>query len=365
MNRRRLRILQLIYDHPENPWCGGGGAGRAWAINRVLADRHDITVCCGHFPGAGEKNEPFAVRFMGSASRYAQSRLAFMWHSARMDFSSYDLVVEEFSHYAPVISRFGGRPVVSVLQGRHGMNALRSRGVYGVVSLFSEYVLLPGRRALVLVSEHLRSAVNPAAQTVVIGQGVDLPDPPPPSGSDYVLFLGRLDIWHKGIDTLVAAWSRLSHGERRMPLVIAGGGDMAPVQRMLADAGVTDARLTGKLSHAEALAVISRAAFLVMPSRMEGSPLVLYEALALGKPVIGSAIAPIAALLPDGRAGITVPPDAPGRLAEAMRHLLNNLERLTELSKGAAYTGRDFTWIRRAEEQEDFYYRVIREGDGM
>jgi hypothetical protein len=36
----------------NNPWVGGGGAVRAYEIYRRLAERHDITIVCGAYPGA-------------------------------------------------------------------------------------------------------------------------------------------------------------------------------------------------------------------------------------------------------------------------------------------------------------------------
>ncbi len=172
------------------------------------------------------------------------------------------------------------------------MKALKYRGIYGVVSLISEYILLPTRRAVILVSEHLRPAVHSSAQTAVIGQGVDLPQNLPSPSQNYVLFLGRLDIWHKGLDILVKAWSRLPTEVRALPLHIAGGGDINKLSALINSVGAKNIKLIGRLDHDAAIAAINRATFLCMPSRMEGSPLVLYEAFALGKPVIGSSIPP-------------------------------------------------------------------------
>lgn len=302
------------------------------------------------------------MRFLGRPRSYMASRLQFMQHSRRIDCRPYDLVVEEFSYYAPVFSRFGGRPLVTVLQGRHGLDALRARGPYGLLSLASEYLLLPRRRAVVLVSEHLRPAVNPRARTLVLGQGTAIPDNLPPAGEDHVLFLGRLDIWHKGIDTLVRAWARLP--SLPLPLVVAGNGDRTAVERLVRQAGARRVRLVGRLDRTAAMAAIRRAALVCLPSRMEGSPLVLYEALALGKPVVASDIPPIAAVLPHGRAGLRVPPDNAAALADALVRLLGD-ERLRRKMGGvAAELGRRFTWRAVADRQERFYRRVVEDWAG-
>jgi glycosyltransferase involved in cell wall biosynthesis len=57
---------------------------------------------------------------------------------------------------------------------------------------------------------------------------------------------------------------------------------------------------------------------LVLPSRGEGTPLVLMEALARHVPVIASAVGGVPDVLAGGAAGLLVPPDDPGALADAI-----------------------------------------------
>ena len=357
-----MRILHLCYDHPQNPWCGGGGAGRTWQVNRILAARHDITVCCGAFPGAGRRDEPFRVRVMGRARRYVESRLKYILTSRRVDCRPYDIVIEEFSYYAPVFARFGGTPVVTILQGRHGLDALRARGVYGLVSLASEYLLLPRRRAVIIDSPHLAGALHPAARRTVIGLGTDPPPDLPPRGEDHVLFVGRLDVWHKGIDTLIAAWAGLGEDQRRWPLVLVGGGDVGEVENLVGRHRAADVILRGRADHADVLRAMRRAAFVVMPSRMEGFGLVAAEALAVGVPVIVSAIPSLQAIVPHGEAGLQVPAGDAGALSRAMARLATDDNLRRRLAAGAARIGVRFTWQEIAAAQEAFYRETVEGG---
>lgn len=356
----QLRVLHLIYDHPGNPWCGGGGAGRTWAINDILSKRHDISVFCGAFPGAEPQDFPYKVRFLGQAKRYVESRINYILESRKVDARPFDLIVEEFSYYAPIFSRFSGQPMVTVLQGRHGLSALRFRGMYGLVSLVSEYFVLPFRRSVIVVSEHLRPAVHSNARVAVIGQGADIPDDLPPSAEEYVLFLGRLDVWHKGLDILLKAWAQIPLAmQNAMPLHIIGGGNEVEIHDLITSTGVKNVHFKGRLDHREALAAIKRAAFLCMPSRMEGSPLVLYEAFALGKPVIGTSIPAMKGLIPNGIAGLKVPPEDPEALANAIESLLTDPDMRSRMAKGALQIGKEFRWDKIAEAQERFYLETV------
>lgn len=356
---RRLKILHFVYDHPENPWCGGGGSVRTWAVNKILAQRHDITVACGVFPGSARQDAPFKVRFLGKATGYVESRIKFIFESRKAKVDAYDLVVEDLSYYAPVLSRFSGRPTVTILHGRHGLDALRFRGIYGLVSLISEYLILPNRKAVIIVSEHLRSAVRPDARIAVIGLGTDIPNTLPPPTEEYVLFLGRLDIWAKGLDTLIRAWAQLSPDVQTLPLHIVGGGDENKVQALIKSTGARNLHLTGRVSHDKALDAINRAAFLCMPSRMEGFGLVAAEAVALGKPVIVSSIPSLKEIVPHGVSGLHVPVDDPGALSRAIQKLLSDLELRKRLAGGARKHGAKVSWEQIAEKQERFYWETI------
>jgi glycosyltransferase involved in cell wall biosynthesis len=356
---KKLKILHLVYDHPENPWCGGGGAGRTWAINEILSERHDITVLCGAFPGASEQDTPFKARYFGKAKRYTESRLKFIWASRKIDFRPYDLIVEEFSYYAPIFSRFSNHPIVTILQSRHGLKALRYHPIYGLISLISQYLLVPQRKAVIIVSEHLRPAIHPKAVVSLIPQGASIPGDLPPPAEKYVLFLGRLDIRIKGLDLLVKAWAQLPPSLLNIPLHIAGPGDETKVKRMIKSEGAINLRLLGPLNHKEALEAINQAAFVCLPSRDEGSPLVVYESLALGKPVIGTTIPALKGLIPHGTAGLLVPPEDVKSLARAIHSLLVDAGLRSRLSKGASQIGKGFHWKAVAEKQEQFYYETI------
>ena len=78
-------------------------------------------------------------------------------------------------------------------------------------------------------------------------------------------------------------------------------------------------RITGWLSGADVRREIEAARGLVLPSFAEGLPVVLMEALALGRPVVSTYVAGIPELVQDGVNGWLVPAGDVERLAEAIR----------------------------------------------
>jgi glycosyltransferase involved in cell wall biosynthesis len=81
-------------------------------------------------------------------------------------------------------------------------------------------------------------------------------------------------------------------------------------------------RFAGGLPEAATLAEIAGADILVLPSLMEGLPVVLIEALALGRPVIASRVAGIPELIDEGRSGYMFAPSDWRDLMAALQRLL-------------------------------------------
>jgi len=81
-------------------------------------------------------------------------------------------------------------------------------------------------------------------------------------------------------------------------------------------------RIVGHVGEDAVLADAFREArFTVLPSEYEAFGLVLLESLAQGTAVIASRVGGIPEFVPDGRAGLLVPPNDPGELARAIERL--------------------------------------------
>jgi len=112
-----------------------------------------------------------------------------------------------------------------------------------------------------------------------------------------VLFVGRL-VEGKQPTNAATAVSRLAE-ERNTKLYVAGKG---PLAEELSDDHV---ELLGQLPYEEMPAVYRAADALVLPSRAEGLPRTVLEAMASGAPVVVSDLEQVAPVVGDG--GVTVP----------------------------------------------------------
>lgn len=173
-------------------------------------------------------------------------------------------------------------------------------------------------------ARHVQRAVIAAPQSSS-APVPDVPDVPtsgagPGTGRPVVLAAGRLAA-QKGLDVLLEAsvgWRDLDP----VPLVvIAGAGPLARTLRAQAVALNAPAVFLG---HREDIAVLlAAAAVFVLPSRWEGQPLVLQEALRAGAAIVATRVGGVPGLT-GGDAALLVPPGDARALGDAVRSVLTN-----------------------------------------
>lgn len=147
--------------------------------------------------------------------------------------------------------------------------------------------------------------------------------PPPPVASRRLVCVGRL-CEQKGQLLLLEAARQLAMRGVEFELVLVGDGEMrADVDAFIARHGLErHVRVTGWLFNDAVVEQISQACALVLPSFAEGLPVVLMEAMALGRPVITTFVAGIPELVEAGTNGWLVPAGDVEALAGAMRACL-------------------------------------------
>jgi glycosyltransferase involved in cell wall biosynthesis len=137
--------------------------------------------------------------------------------------------------------------------------------------------------------------------------------------SEYVFAAGQL-IQRKGFDVLVKALRVVTDLGIEMNVVIAGdGSEKEPLTKLAQEEGVSEfVQFVGAQSHEAILTLMQNSRFFVLPSRAEGMPLVIAEAMACGKAVIATNVDGVPEIVRDGSTGILVEPDNVEVLARAL-----------------------------------------------
>lgn len=171
---------------------------------------------------------------------------------------------------------------------------------------------------------------------------------PPDDG--FIMYAGALD-QHKGLDQLLDAYSRL---DTRAPLLLFGPRDDV---RHDVPEGV---HLLHGIPHAEIMASWARCAVAVVPSVWaEPFGQVAVEAMAMGRPVVASAIGGLTDIVQDGESGLLVPPNSPAALADAIGALLADRELAERIGANAAERARQFLVSNVAPIIEQLYCDVL------
>ena len=94
-----------------------------------------------------------------------------------------------------------------------------------------------------------------------------------------------------------------------------------------------EGRVTFTGHRSDARALLAGLDVFVLPSWVEGMPIVVLEAMAAGKPVVATAVGGTPELVVDGETGVLVPPRDPEALARALTELLDEPERARRLGE--------------------------------
>ncbi len=175
-----------------------------------------------------------------------------------------------------------------------------------------------------------------------------------------IVYIGALTP-HKGVKILIEAFTKASGSSPvALELVIAGAG---PLAAAVADAARVTANITyvGLVDADVRDNLLREASAVVIPSTWsEASPVVFFEALAAGLPVIASDIGSLSELATFGNT-ILVPPGDADALVDAIRQIAENGERTAQLRSAARRNLQVASPERFRQEVEELLDRVSSE----
>jgi glycosyltransferase involved in cell wall biosynthesis len=185
------------------------------------------------------------------------------------------------------------------------------------------------------------------------------PRPEASSGPPKVLFVGTW-IDHKGIYNLAEAFGHLLSQHPDIQLTIAGCGETEEKVRRSFPAGAQAAvDVLPFVPRAEMPALYAAHDIFVLPSLVEGMPLVLLEAMASSLAVVTTESNGMTDLVEDGYDGLlTIPGDSSSLLGALMR-VCRDPELRHRLGCAAMEKMKRYTWARSARRHEAVFSRAL------
>lgn len=304
---------------------------------RLAARGHEVTVYCRRAL-AGAEHREMRVEAVRAVGRSPLDRMTYSASASRRAAATTPDIVHYHSYSNSGWSFLPHRRGCAVVMTVHRLEWLDEKwGPLGRAMLRANaWVTHRSADAFIAVSrefeDYLRVHVPAARPVVRIPNGVTIPDTIEddaparlgfPTG-DYLLAVSRL-VPEKGLDVLFDALDRIATGGTALALPVAIAGQARQPSAYSAglehraDAAPTPVRLLGVQPAPTVHGLYRGARALVAPSRAEGNPLTVIEAMAHGVCVVASDIPPHRELL--GDTGLLVPVGDAGALADALRRV--------------------------------------------
>lgn len=261
----------------------------------------------------------------------------------------------------PVLSTYHSG---SMRKGRWPIDAI----VYVYERIFL-YKLFERADAVVAVSQSFAKREYPqfAAKTFFIPTGVDLSrfkKTPISRDTEVVTFVGRVEhhsSW-KGIEQLLQAMAIVTKHRPQAKLEIVGGGDALDHYRTRAtELGIGNSVIMNGPQHGQNLVdAYARATVMVLPSTSdsEAFSVALVEAMASGRPVIGTNIGGTPQVINNEKDGLLVEPKDPQALATAIKRILGDRTFADRLGNEGAAKSQGFSWELQIAKYRDLFRKI-------
>ncbi|QWC20228.1 glycosyltransferase family 4 protein [Halorubrum sp. 2020YC2] len=189
--------------------------------------------------------------------------------------------------------------------------------------------------AVVALSDHWRDVLSarvPPERIVVVPNAVDPDeyDPDPAANPPHLVFVSN-HIERKGIVEVTEAIDELQEAGVRFRATIAGSGPLSGHAEALADAH-DDVDYVGFVSEERKRELLGEGSVYVLPTRAEGLPIAVLEAMAGGNAVVSTDVGGIPSIVDEANGALVAPGDVRG-LTDTLGELLSDPDRTEQMGR--------------------------------
>ena len=360
-NRSHLKIL--IVTHMLYPEHVGGREKYVVRLAEEWGSRHQVGIVCytrrydwSEFQG---KVRIHAVRWFPKPSLISQIMLIITTVLVTLVYHYQIVYVNSFT--APELAGLFNKMITRkpyVLAVHNPSELLSSR--LPRFSLYVKKMILLNASHIIAVSNELvklllQYAFVPRDKVSHIPPGVDQELFEYPRGTNAtvtrsestapLIVTSRRLVKEKGIDVLLKAIKALKDDEFLVRCLIIGTGpELHSLAQLSEELGIqSQVTFTGLIKDEQLKRLISSADCCVIPSRREGTPVALFECMALGKPVVATRVGGIPDVLPNKE--LIVTPNDPVALSSKIKMLIENEDLAAKVGMENREVARQLTWL--------------------
>jgi glycosyltransferase involved in cell wall biosynthesis len=384
-----MKILQISAFYPPSL---GGTQYFAQALSRALVHRgHSVDVLTVNTENAAVSEVDSIgvnIRRCKLDASYHRGLISSDFAARLMKAQSYDLyhVHIPFAlglELAVLASRRNRKPIVATHHGQGIQGDLLYTLIAGSYSMFSRAITFRGAHCLIFLTQSYADSLwLPGAvrrRVRIVRTGADISGFSPNGdgsgvrqrygmgdGTPLLLFVGSLRSGnrYKGVNHLIWAMARIVEELREARLMIVGGGELVPeLEELTQQLGLEDSVVfVGPLDNSLLPEYYAASDVLVLPSipgGSENSPVVVFEAMASGKPVVASRLPGVCDIVQHQETGLLVPPGDSDALARALVKVLVDDEFRSTAGRKARSLAENHSWDQCAAEMETIYRKMI------
>jgi glycosyltransferase involved in cell wall biosynthesis len=376
--RTAVRILMVCNEYPIRPHAGIGTVVQIIARGLAAKD-HEVTVV-----GLGNADEETwdgrvkVLTLRRNNTRYIgniMSRLRLRhWLKVNVKERMIDIVeVPDSQGWLP-FTLPDCTTVVRLHLSYSAVGHVTGEPVGRGISLYERRTLLANRN-WIAVSQYVLDltkaafGVDPKSYTVIRNPAVPMPSVLPEAPDlpkKFILYAGHV-CYRKGADILADAAKIVMMTHPDLHLVYVGGVFYENGQQMsdhikgiLSPEFDERVHFLGRLSREMVLACMRQAQVFAFPSKVEGLPMVVLEAMSCGIPVVYTINPPGPELIRDQVDGLLADPLSPSDIAEKIGRLIDDKAFAGLLAKNAkARVAENFSPDKCVEATEAFYHRCV------
>jgi glycosyltransferase involved in cell wall biosynthesis len=357
------KIIFSNFDDMKNPYYGGGGAFSVHEVVKRLADKgYDVTVITGKYPQSKDEITD-NVKYKRIGLKNINPKLGQLLYQFLLPFYAMTLTYDIwFESYTPPFSTaflplFTKKPVIGVI---HLLGGVEMSKHYKLPFDIIEKYGLKVYKDIIALNESLKNQVERTGSKAKVhiipnGENDELLNLVNDNKTeDNILFIGRIDIKHKGLDMLLDIYKN-SYKNHGLDLVIAGSGmekEINILKNRIKEMNLeSKVKLIGKVSGKEKSEVFRKAKIFVMTSRIEAFPRTLLEAWCYEVPPIIFDIEPLS-WIPSEIAVKINPFDKTTFSSELMKLNEDSEKRKKITEKGKEFV-RTFNWNKITDQYKD------------
>jgi len=359
----RKELVISSYDSLGNHYYSGGGAIAIHEIAKRLSDSFKVTVIAGNYEKAKEKFlDGVHYRYIGP--KYFGPKIGQLFYHIFLPFTvlttKHDIWLENFTppfstSFLPIFTK---KPVVGLVHMLSGEDMKRKFMLpFDRIEAFG----LRFYKNFIVLSKNNKDKIkkiNKSANFLLTKNGVNKPTkllPYEKRSKKHILFLGRIEVNQKGLDTLISAYS-LVKDKVAIPLVVAGSGEKGEIEKLkkliLTNNLQERIFLVGRVTGEDKDWYLKHALMVVIPSRYETFSITALEAISYNVPIACSDLLGLRWI--SEKKCVKFSSGSIDELSSALVKLCRNKNLLNNISISQRFTADEYNWKQISAEYCEF-----------